>query len=103
MEELRVRLEFALPADEKNRITLENGTDGITDVTLDVHGMPCSKVQRLIRNMLNLARQRFRLTVIHGYNHGTAIKSMLPTIRNQHIVEMHEDTWNQGRTHILVA
>ena len=57
-----------------------------------------------LNNILNIVRTKVQLIIIHGYNHGTAIKDMLADqFVNEHIVEKFLDAENQGVTHILAA
>ena len=100
---LESRLEFALPAGEKQRLNCIVTKDGTLEAILDVHGLKCVQVRKIINNMLNLARQRLCLAVIHGFNHGTAIKDMLPSMDNPHIVSTACDANNPGKTYIMIA
>lgn len=71
---------------------------------VDVHGMKCPQAKRFINNIINVVRIVFRLIIIHGYNHGTAIKEMLAqNFSNNHIYEQFPDPRNQGVTHMLIA
>lgn len=70
----------------------------------DVHGMKCYQAKRFINNIINVLRITFRLVIIHGYNHGTAIKDMLAdNFINTHILEQRADLHNQGITRMLIA
>lgn len=73
-------------------------------IVADVHGMRCKQARRFINNIINVIRVTFQLIIIHGYNHGTAIKNMLAdNFSNAHIVEQHADIYNLGVTHMLIA
>ena len=71
---------------------------------VDVHGMKCFQAKKFITNIINVVRIVFRLIIIHGYNHGTAIKDMLSSnYDNCHISFQYADPYNQGITHMLIA
>ncbi len=103
MNDLKYRVEFALPIGEKYRATVKIDENGMYVVTLDVHGLKCTQAKKIINNLLNAVRQKIRLIVIHGFNHGTAIKEMLPTLQNNHIVNLQLDELNPGKTFITAA
>ncbi len=46
-------------------------------LTYDLHGKTVPEAKREIHNLVNMTLGAFRLTVIHGYHGGTAIKDML--------------------------
>ena len=103
MEDLKYRVDFALPIGEKKRVSYRVNVDGYMEVILDVHGLKCRQAKRIINNILNGVMQRIHLTIIHGFNHGTAIREMLPKMENSHIVDMQLDNNNPGKTTILAA
>lgn len=80
------RLKMVLTQSELDRISIFEYVSGDTCITADVHGMKCHEVKRFINNIINIVRIAFRLVIIHGYNHGTAIKDMLAqNFNNNHI------------------
>lgn len=88
---------------ETRRIHVNETVTGIS-VVVDVHGMTCSQAKRFINNLINVARCPFILTVIHGYNHGTAILRMVRNeLDNQHITRRFLDQYNQGVTYLAIA
>lgn len=98
------RLKMVLSTQELNRLKITETSDGLLRITADVHGMTCHEARRFINNIINLVRVAFRLIIIHGYNHGTAIKDMLAwNFNNTHITERHPDPWNQGVTYMSIA
>ncbi len=62
--------------DEIKRIT-ETMRNGAKNIAVDVHGLDVKKARRLIRNIAAIDRDGADIRVIHGYNRGTAIKSMI--------------------------
>ena len=98
------RLRIVFTSEEINRLTIEEFDEGQIRITADVHGMKCSQARRFVNNIINIVGTPFQLTIIHGYNHGTAIKDMLAqNFSNTHIAEKHVDPYNRGVTHILIA
>ena len=98
------RLRMVLTQDELNRINISESSDGKIRIIADVHGMKCYEARRFINNIINIVREAFQLVIIHGYNHGTAIKDMLAqNFSNDHIYEQFPDPRNQGVTHMLIA
>lgn len=100
---IKERLSGIYTNEETARINITENSDGIS-VVVDVHGMKCSQAKRFINNLINIARCPFLLTVIHGYNHGTAILEMVRSeLKNQHISRMFLDSHNQGVTYLSIA
>ena len=97
------RLRLILSSDELDRLAISE-TAGKTTIVVDVHGMKCAQARRFINNIINTAHCAVRLVIIHGYNHGTAIKEMLSSnFHNAHIEEQFPDIYNLGMTHMLIA
>lgn len=91
-------------ADENSRLTITEYKNKNVRIIADVHGMKCLQARRFINNIINSVRTVLRLIIIHGYNHGTAIKDMLTeNINNSHIIKQYQDSCNKGVTHILVV
>lgn len=98
------RLRLILSTEELARLTINKTVDNCIQIVVDVHGMRCYEARRFINNIINAVRCKVRLEVIHGYNHGTAIKDMLTSdFANSHIEEQYLDRNNQGMTHMLIA
>lgn len=98
------RLRMVFTQEEINRLTISEIDERKIRITADVHGMKCYQAKRFINNIINTVRVAFQLIIIHGYNHGTAIKDMLAeNFSNTHITEQHLDPYNQGVTHMLIA
>ncbi len=101
---IRTRLKMILTQSELERIDISENRSGKIRITVDVHGMKCYEARRFINNIINIVRTAFQLVIIHGYNHGTAIKEMLAqNFSNDHIYEQFPDPRNQGVTHMLIA
>ena len=98
------RMRMVFSENELSRISVQIDARGEVRITADVHGMKCSEARRFIKNIINIVRMAFQLVIVHGYNHGTAIKDMLAqNFNNSHIFEQFPDLNNQGVTHMLIA
>ncbi len=96
------RLKFVFSDSEMKRITINDSKEVVT-VTVDVHGLKCFQAKRFINNIINLIQVMFKLVVIHGYNHGTAIKDMLSNdFSNEHVMFQTVDPNNKGVTYMLI-
>ena len=98
------RLRILFSEEEIGRISVTESVGAPLLIVVDIHGMKAHEAKRFINNLINMARMDFNLIVIHGYNHGTAIKNMLETdFSNPHVKNQHLDWKNPGRTHLHVA
>ncbi len=98
------RLRMILTIDELDRINISQDLNNEITIIVDVHGMTCIKARKLINNIINVIQVAFQLIIIHGYNHGTAIKDMLANnFSNSHIRTKYTDSYNYGVTHMLIA
>ena len=91
------------PAEDFRRLTYVQSS-GEDVVSVDVHGMKCWQAKQFINNIINLSNRPFHLTVIHGYNHGTAIKDMVRNhLDNKRIMDRAADQFNLGITYLDIA
>lgn len=98
------RLRMVFTNEEIGRLTINEIDENNIRIVADVHGMKCSQARRFINNIINTVRVASQLIIIHGYNHGTAIKDMLAQdFNNTHITEKHQNLYNQGVTHMFIA
>jgi len=101
---VRARLRMILSEEDYNRLVISEPAPGQIRITADVHGMKCYEASRLIKNIIILVNSDFTFVVIHGYNHGTAIKDMLAqNFKNSHVREQYQDYYNKGLTRMLIA
>lgn len=97
------KLQMVFTPDEINRLTISDAND-VIHIIVDVHGMKCSQAKKFINNIINVVHSTFKLIVVHGYNHGTAIKNMLANnFMNPNINDQYQDPHNHGVTHISIA
>lgn len=93
------KFEFVFSKDDLQRFNVVDG-----ELYIDVHGMTCPVAQRFLKNTLALLKGAMNIYVIHGYNHGCAIKEMLrntPLSYRQYQVQ-HVD-WNPGMSRLVIA
>lgn len=104
MEKKKVenRLKTVLSESDMKRLIIKDRDTDI-EMTVDVHGLKCNQAKRFLNNIINLVQGSFRMVVIHGFNHGTAIRDMLFTgIDNPHIASKCIDANNPGRTYMVL-
>jgi len=98
------RLSMILTKEELSRLSIRENSGSELRIVADVHGMKCVQVRRLINNIISIVRGAFQLIIIHGYNHGTAIRDMLENdFNNEHISESFIEPYNLGVTHMVIA
>lgn len=101
---VNTRLKMILTPEEISRLIINESNSDHIKIIADVHGMKCYQARRFINNIINAVRVSFRLIIIHGHIHGTAIKEMLAqNFSNDHVYEQFPDPRNQGVTHMLIA
>lgn len=101
MNDIRFKLSLILTQNEMRRLQFR---DKEGEIIADVHGMKCYEAKRFINNIINIAHTRIKVTVVHGYNHGTAIKDMIRNgYENTHIRHIIPDKKNKGVTRILAV
>lgn len=100
MSEQAKKFEFVFSGDDMRRFSVVDG-----DLYVDVHGLTCPKAQRLIKNTIALLRsESVIIYVIHGYNHGHAIKEMLRNTRlSRRNYQAQYVDWNPGMTKLVIA
>lgn len=79
-------------------------SDCLSTVIVNVHEMKCYEARRFINNLINVIHIAFTMVIIHGFNHGTAIKDMLAhSFINSHIQNQYLDIHNPGVTYMLLT
>ena len=95
--EIMLKLGVIFTEKELGRLTIQSEETIV--VTADVHGMKCAEAKRFINNLLNILCEAIKVVIIHGYNHGTAIKEMLRNnFYNSRIKRMYGIPYNMGVT-----
>ena len=68
-----MRFKMVLKKDDVARIE----KTGEKELTVDLHGLGTKDSLVLLNNIINLNRDSCNLCVIHGFNHGTALREMI--------------------------
>ncbi len=71
------RIMFLFSRDEIKRIRDELQEDGSHLITVDMHGLKVKEAKRFLKNLIAINKEGYEMCVIHGFNHGTAIKEMV--------------------------
>ena len=90
--------------DQMSRIH-KSTVNGVLRIWIDVHGMKAKDAILFIKNVIACHhREQCILEIVHGFNHGTAIKD---TIRQQKLTNrsylIETDDRNPGLTYLKVA
>ena len=86
------------------RLTFNLESETEVNITADLHGLTCKQAKTFVNNTINLIGKKRMLKIIHGYNHGTAIKEMLwEKFTNRHIEGKIPDPYNLGVTYIKIS
>lgn len=102
-EHLKNKLRVFFSQAEMDRLFISSDGRHEIHITVDVHGMTCYEAKRFLKNIINILRTAFILTVIHGYRHGTAIKEMLiNSFANSRVSSIAGIPYNLGRTEMVI-
>lgn len=100
MKENMERFEMMLSDKEMSRVSV-SANDGFY---VDIHGMSCQQASRFLRNLIALVKTACEMTVIHGYNHGQALKDLVRKGRlSSRVVKTESVDWNPGVTKLMIA
>ncbi len=98
------KLKFILSPDDVERIASIKGSGNYMVLTINLHYLSRSQAKRLLYTIIAVNRYAFSLHVIHGFNHGTALKEMLRyQFNNSRVVGMSSPAKNPGITYIQIA
>lgn len=100
------KLSFILKKDEMDRVAVKTGEeDGKPFIVLDTHGWGAYKARVILDKIILINRgEDFNIDLIHGYQHGIAIKHMLlHEYKNPRITKMRSYNENPGLTLLKVA
>lgn len=104
MNAIETSLRFILKEDELKRINITEDKTGTATVRVDLHEMHVKEARHFLKNIIAVSRKDFLLEVIHGYNNGTALKTMvLNDMENKRIKDRSEVRNNPGRTMLNIA
>ncbi len=98
------RIMFLFSRDEISRINDEVRTDGSHLITVDMHGLSTNKAKRFLKNLVAINKEGYEMCIIHGFNHGTAIKEMVKNEKlSERVIEKSPVKNNPGRTNIKLC
>lgn len=77
-------------------------------VLLDLHRLSCRDAKRFVNNLINATynctEDGYTLVIIHGFNHGTALRDMFDNeFDNKHVKNRERDSMNPGETRMIIA
>ena len=97
------RMSFILAGDNLKRVSIEQ-RNNMNYIYVDLHGMSCKIANRVVRSIIAMYRFSFVLVLIHGFNHGTALKEMIRnSIENSRIKSITSPDYNPGITYMQLA
>lgn len=86
------------------RMMITTNNSGETVIKLDLHEYSSRRAQRLIKNIIVFNKGSYILRIIHGYKHGTSLKTMVRKSNlSSRIVEKIDVPWNPGETYLRIA
>ncbi len=96
-------IQMIFTKEEINRIKEKIKANGEREVSVDLHHLTVKEAQKFMKNLIALDREGCTMRVIHGYNHGTAIKTMIQNnLQSQKIAEKHSCAHNPGQTILTI-
>ncbi len=97
------RMAFVVYGENRWRMTIRILVRGSPEITYDAHGQSVAEAKRTIHNIVNIAMVPIHLTVIHGFNHGCAIKNMLAAENFDNLKERYCPEYNPGETVLFIS
>lgn len=102
-ETIMERMTYILQGIDLCRVEVRFSECGEVIIKVDLHGMSCRMAQLVINNIISMYRFSFTLDLVHGYNHGTAIKQLInEKICNKRISRKYCNSWNPGETFLCI-
>ena len=98
------KLSFVLRGEYLKKAMIMQNEEGIMIMRVDLHGMTRGEAVKVIKGVLLLNREHFIFDLVHGYNRGIALKSMIMNdLSNSRIVRKWGNTYNPGETFLEIA
>ena len=98
------KMMFILPGDEGKRYHVSVDGAGQAKVMLDLHELSKFRAARLLNNVISIIREPFTLEVVHGYNHGTVLRTYVnEEMKNKRIKNRYICRYNEGITVMNIA
>ncbi len=102
-DQVAFRVSFILFGEDVKRVKIEYDEYGSFVITIDLHGYKVSEAKNVICGIMKVINVPFRLELIHGYSHGTAIKEYIHNVLcDKRIVEKYCYPDNPGRTILTI-
>ena len=103
IEDTLNRIKMVLGPDVYNSIHVAHDKN-VEMLVFDVHGYSVKKAKREINNVIALNRNGCKIRIVHGYNHGTAIKNMLNSeeFDNKKVLKKVRYAYNAGITDLQI-
>lgn len=102
-EQMMQKITFIMYGEDVWRANISRDENGTPVVRIDLHYMTVKEARRAINNIIAMYNFNFKLDVIHGYNHGTAIRDMIRSDLNNKRVSNMIYPHNQGETILEIA
>ncbi len=97
------KIMFLFSKEDVLRIS-EEIVNGRRLIVVDMHGMKAKVAKKFLNNLISLNTEGYDMCIIHGYNHGTAIKEIVHNeLTNDRIKEKKVYGNNLGRTYLKIA
>ncbi len=71
----RIKMIFSKEDVERIREYILENKEHVIEV--DVHGLKARDAKTFLHNLITIDREGYDICVVHGYNHGTAIKEII--------------------------
>lgn len=100
-----VRMGMIFTNEEMQRIQVKS-MDGEPEIIVDLHRLCRSQARRFVKNIIALIRGAFFLELIHGFNHGTALRDMFrneTAALSDRVVSAKPVDFNDGATMLCIA
>ena len=95
---------FLFSKDEISRIKDKVREDGSHLVTVDMHGLKAKEAKRFLKNLIAVNREGYEMCIIHGFNHGTAIKEIVNTENlGERVLKRIPVRHNPGATRLMLC
>ena len=103
-EEMSTKAQMIFTKEDMERIVENIREDGKREVSVDLHRFSVKEAKRFLQNIIAIENDTYTMKVIHGYNHGTAIRDMIQAdINNKRITKKEVSEINPGMTFLMIA
>lgn len=77
VKDAKSRIDFVAYNFDRSRINVTFDNNDVLVVSIDLHYLRIEESRKLLHNIIAVTRGQFVLKVVHGYNHGTALREMV--------------------------